>query len=238
MKSRLSRLIGRLGQGLFSVFVYLPVIAGIITPMLWLLPAWYSAWFVIGFIFPFSPIWGGLWLQSSSPLVALSIWIMEGILILAGLVLFILALFEMARRFSDGVSLITSGPYRWVRHPQHLGIIMFLLPIALFNIAPSGYWNGIRPGDILSWSLVSFMLIVAADLEEQSLVKRFGSEYIDYTKRTSFLLPKVSLFGFTDKYPLLSKGKPLRYIIWFALYWCLISLILYGFTFIELIWTR
>jgi len=181
---------------------------------------------------------GGLWLQSSSPLVALSIWIMEGILILAGLALFILALFEMARRFSDGVSLITSGPYRWVRHPQHLGIIMFLLPIALFNIAPSGYWNGIRPGDILSWSLVSFMLIVAADLEEQSLVKRFGSEYIDYTKRTSFLLPKVSLFGFTDKYPLLSKGKPLRYIIWFALYWCLISLILYGFTFIELIWTR
>jgi protein-S-isoprenylcysteine O-methyltransferase Ste14 len=217
------------------VFTYLPVVAGIITPMLWLLPAWYTAWSVIGFIFPFSSIWGGLWLPSPSPLGVLIIWIIEGILFFFGLILFILALFEMIRKISEGVSLVTTGPYRWVRHPQHLGIILFLLPLALFNI--SYFWTGIRPGDILSWSLVSFMLIVAADLEERTLVKKIGTEYIDYCNRTPFLLPKVSPFGFLDKYPRFSKGKPLRYVLWFILYWCTFSLILYGFTFVELHWT-
>ncbi|MFX1483275.1 MAG: methyltransferase family protein [Promethearchaeota archaeon] len=235
--SRLEPLISRLILGLFSVFMYLPVVAGIITPMLWLLPAWYSAWFVTGFIFPFSQMWGGLWVPFPSPLVAYSIWTMEGILSLAGLILFILSLFEMTRKFSHGVSLVTSGPYRWVRHPQHLGIILFLLPLALFNVSYSVYWSGIRPGDILSWSLVSFMLIVVADVEEHALVKRFGSEYADYSKLTPFLLPRVSLFGFMDKYPLLCKGKPLRYVFWFVSYWCVVSLILYGFTFVELGWT-
>lgn len=236
-RNQINRVISRLALGVFSVFTYLPVIAGIITPMLWLLPAWYSAWFVIGFIFPFSPIWGGLWLPNLSPIGALSKWIIQGILFFAGVILFLLALFEMIRRFSDGVALVTSGPYRWVRHPQHLGIILFLLPLALFNISYSPAWSGIRPGDVLSWSLVSFLLIVAADLEEHSLAKRFGSEYTDYSQRTSFLLPRVSIFGFMDKYPLLSKRKPLRYLIWFVLYWCVVSLILYGFTFVELGWT-
>jgi hypothetical protein len=144
----------------------------------------------------------------------------------------------MTQSLSRGISVVTSGPYRWVRHPQHLGIIMFLLPLALLNIRYPIYWAGIRPGDILSWSLVSFMLIVAADFEESGLVKRFGIEYSDYCKRTPFLLPRVSIFGFIDKYEMLSKGKPFRYIVWFVLYWFVTSLILYGFTFVELVWTR
>ncbi|MFW9768224.1 MAG: methyltransferase family protein [Candidatus Thorarchaeota archaeon] len=233
-----NKIIGRLLLGLSSAFTYLPVIAGIITPMLWLLPAWYSAWFVIGFIFPFSPIWGGLWSPSPGPLGALIIGIMQGTLFLAGSVLFLRALFEMTRKRSDPIPLVTSGPYRWVRHPQHLGIIMFLLPLALFNSSYSTWWTGIRPGDILSWSLVAFMLIVAADLEERTLVKNFGTEFIEYCDRTSFLLPKVSLFAFLEKYPRLAKGRPLRYILWFLLYWGVVSLMLYGFTFVELHWTR
>jgi protein-S-isoprenylcysteine O-methyltransferase Ste14 len=232
-----NKIIGRLMIGIASLFTYLPVIAGIITPMLYLLPAWYSAWYLVGFIFPFSQIWGGLWVPDRDPLGAISIWTIQGILLFAGLILFILALFEMTRKFSDGVSLVTSGPYLWVRHPQHLGIILFLLPLALFNISYSASWSGIRPGDILSWSLVAFMLIVVADFEERGLVTKFGTEYIEYSKRTPFLLPRVSLFGFMDKYALLSKGKPLRYIVWFVLYWCVVSLILYGFTFVELGWT-
>lgn len=237
-RNKLIGRLSRLGLGSLSVFTYLPVIAGILTPMLWLLPAWYSAWFVIGFIFPFSTIWGGLWLPIPSLLFAQLIWILEGLVFFAGMILFIHSLLEMTRSLSRGGSIVTSGPYRWVRHPQHLGIIVFLLPLALFNIGRAVYWTGIRPGDILSWSLVSFMLIVVADFEESTLVKRFGNEYSDYCKRTPFLLPRVSICGFIDKYEMLSKGKPFRYIVWFVLYWFVISLILYGFTFVELAWTR
>jgi len=231
------KLISQLVIGIASVFTYLPVIAGILTPMLWLLPMWYSAWFIIEFIFPFSPIWGGLWLPISNPLIAIFVWIIEGAVFFVGLTLFIRALVEMIRNISSRESFISSGPYSWVRHPQHLGIIMFLLPLALFNITNSVYWTGIRPGDILSWSLVSFMLILVADIEEIGLAKRFGPEYVDYCKRTPFLLPRVSIFGFTDKYDYLSRGKPMRYLVWFVLYWSIVSVILYGFTFVELVWT-
>ncbi|MCK4567134.1 MAG: hypothetical protein KAU48_07480 [Candidatus Thorarchaeota archaeon] len=232
------KLASRFVIGIASLFTYLPVIAGILTPMLWLLPMWYSAWFLIGFIFPFSPLWGGLWLPISNPLIALLVFIIGGTVFFVGLTLFIRALVDMIRNISSGIPFVTSGLYRWVRHPQHLGIIMFLLPLALFNISCTEYWTGIRPGDLLSWSLVSFILVIVADIEEIGLAKRFGPEYADYCNKTSFLIPRVSIFGFTEKHGLLSRGKPMRYIVWFVLYWCIVSVILYGFTFVELVWTR
>jgi len=235
--SQRNRLIGRLLVAIASVFTYLPVVAGILTPMLWLLPAWYTAWFFIGFIFPYYSEWGGIWIPDIDPLVAVIIYTVQGIVFFLGLALLIRSFVEMTRRISNGVQFITSGPYRWVRHPQHLGIIMFLLPLALFNISYSAQWSGVRPGDILSWSLVSFILIVVADFEEIGLTNKFGVEYIDYCKRTPFLLPRVSIFNFMDKYRILSKGKPLRYIVWFVLYWVTISMILYSFTIVELAWT-
>lgn len=231
------KLASRFVIGVASLFTYLPVIAGILTPMLWLLPAWYSAWFLIGFIFPFSSMWGGLWLPINDLPTAYLVWTIEAAVFLIGFTLFIYSLRKLIQSITSGVPLVTSGPYRWVRHPQHLGIIMFLLPLALFNISYSVYWTGVRPGDILSWSLVSLILVIAADIEEIGLIKRFGSEYIDYCERTPFLLPRVRIFGFAEKFDILSKGKPMRYITWFMLYWCFISLILYGFTFVELHWT-
>jgi len=231
------KLVSRLITTITSFFIYLPIIAGILTPMLWLLPMWYSAWFLMGFIFPFNPIWGGLWIAISNPLIALLVYIIEGALFFVGITLFIRSLITMTRSISSGEPFVTSGPYRWVRHPQHLGIIMFLLPLAMFNLSTTVYWTGIRPGDILSWSLVSIILVIVADLEEIGLAKRFGPEYAEYCKRTPFLLPRVTIFGFTEKYGLLARGKPMRYILWFVLYWCILSLILYGFTFVELAWT-
>lgn len=236
--SRRRNLIGNILGSVTSLFVYLPVIAGIITPMLWLLPAWYTAWFLIGFIFPFNEIWGGLTSPIiGNPMITQSIWIIEGVLFIVGLTLFLVSLFIMARNLIRGNSLVTSGPYRWVRHPQHLSLILFLLPIALFNPSYSPNWSGVRPGDILSWSLVSLVLIIIADYEEVGLIDRFGSEYIDYCKRTPFLLPRLNIFGFTEKYEFLSRGKPVKYLIWFFMYWCVMSLILYGFTFVDLNWT-
>jgi protein-S-isoprenylcysteine O-methyltransferase Ste14 len=231
------KLVGYVLVGVASVFTYLPVIAGILTPMLWLLPAWYTAWFGIGFIFPYYPIWGGLWLPNISPLTALVIYTVQGVVFFVGLALFIWSLVEMTRTSAKGIQPVVTGPYRWVRHPQHLGIIMFLLPLALFNVSYSPSWSGVRPGDILSWSLVSFMLVIVADFEELGLVRRFGSEYVDYCKRTPFLLPRMSLLRFMDDYGLLSKGRPLRYVVWFVLYWLVVSLILYSFTLVELGWT-
>lgn len=229
---------GRLSVSVASVGIYLPVIAGIITPMLWLLPAWYTAWSVIGFIFPFSPIWGGIWAPVDNIAIASSIVLIETVIFLAGLALFVWSLFVMIRGRLNGVQLITIGPYQWIRHPQHLGIIVFLLPLALYNPSESLVWSGIRPGDILSWSLVAFMLIIVADIEEIRLTKLFEQDYENYRAKTPFLLPKVALFKLENKSSTLRRGQPLRYVLLFAIYWGTMSLVLFLFTFLELAWTR
>ena len=235
--SRIRNLISNIIGSVTSIFIYLPVIAGIITPMLYVLPLWYTSWYLIGFIFPFSEIWDGLISPIDNTMISQSIWITEGVLFIIGLILFLVSLFTMARSRIQGKSLITSGPYSWIRHPQHLGLILFLLPLALLNPSYSPNWSGVRPGDILSWSLVSLILIIVADYEEAGLINRFGSEYIDYCKRTPFIFPRLNIFGFTEKYEFLSRGTPVKYLIWFIMYWCVMSLILYSFTFVELQWT-
>jgi|LGVF01.2.fsa_nt_gb protein-S-isoprenylcysteine O-methyltransferase Ste14 len=231
------RLAVRFSSTLATIGLYLPILAGIITPMLWLLPAWYTAWNVVGFIFPFSDIWGGLWLPFSgdSPLLSvllLPIWLIEVALFLGGLGISVWGLRELAVKHVEGCGLVTTGPYRWTRHPQHLGIILFLLPTALFSPTHSMLW--IRPGDILSWSLISFLLLIVADWEEIRLRAVYGQEYEAYISRTAFILPGLKLpLKLTD-----DKYRPILYVVLFVLYWVLITLVLIAFTHVQLVWTR
>jgi protein-S-isoprenylcysteine O-methyltransferase len=79
--------------------------------------------------------------------------------------------------------LVTSGPYRWVRHPLYTsGVALFL---ALGLMADSGF--------ILVVTLVAAVLIrtVVVPLEERELVRKFGPAYLDYVGRTGRLLPRV-----------------------------------------------
>ena len=232
------RLAVRFSSTLATIGLYLPILAGIITPMLWLLPAWYTAWNVIGFIFPFSDIWGGLWLpfwgnSSLPPVLFLAIGLIEITLFLGGLGISVWGLRELAVKHVEGCGLVTTGPYRWTRHPQHLGIILFLLPTALFNPTYSLYWSGIRPGDILSWSLISFLLLIVADWEEIRLRAVYGQEFEAYKSRTAFILPGLKL-------PLklgAIKNRLVLYIVLFAVYWVLMTLVLIAFTQVQLEWT-
>jgi len=228
----------RFSSTLATIGLYLPVLAGIITPMLWLLPAWYTAWHVVGFIFPFSDIWGGLWLpfwgdSSLPPVLFPAIGMIEVMLFLGGLGIFIWGLRELVMKHVEGCGLVTTGPYRWTRHPQHLGIILFLLPTALFNPIYSPYWSGIRPGDILSWSLISFLLLIVADWEEVRLRVVYGQEFEDYMSRTAFILPGL-------KPPLKLgdvKNRLVLYVVLFVVYWVLMTLVLIAFTQVQLEWT-
>ncbi len=228
----------RFSSTLATIGLYLPVLAGIITPMLWLLPAWYTAWHVVGFIFPFSDIWGGLWLpfwgdSSLPPVLLLAIGLIEVMLFLGGLGISIWGLRELVMKRVKECGFVTTGPYKWVRHPQHLGIILFLLPTALFNPTYSPYWSGIRPGDILSWSLISFLLLIVADWEEIRLRAVYGQEFVAYISRTAFILPGLKLpLKLGDV-----KNRLVLYVALFVVYWVLMTLVLIAFTQVQLEWT-
>jgi protein-S-isoprenylcysteine O-methyltransferase Ste14 len=78
-------------------------------------------------------------------------------------------------------TLVTSGPYHYVRHPIYLGA--FTLIIALALVAAN--WLVLLP-DIAIITLI-YMQIGG---EEKMLIARFSDEYREYMKRTPRLIPK------------------------------------------------
>lgn len=82
----------------------------------------------------------------------------------------------------DSHRLVTSGPYRWVRHPLYLAGILLLggAGLALSN-----------------WVVLAFVVVflatwhtVVIPREEASLLERFGADYEAYRERTGALLPR------------------------------------------------
>lgn len=84
------------------------------------------------------------------------------------------------RSLGRGRELVTSGPYRWVRHPYFLGILLMLVGaiIAMRSL----------PALILFYPAVRVTL-VRANREEHNLALRFGEAYLNYRARVPFILP-------------------------------------------------
>ena len=105
---------------------------------------------------------------------------------LLGFILMNWAEARLGRRFSIQVAiqsghwLETGGPFRFLRHPRYLGIIIYNIGIAL--VFRSG------PGFILVAALTLVLLWRIRD-EETLLRQEFGSEWEDYARKTRRLIP-------------------------------------------------
>ncbi len=78
-------------------------------------------------------------------------------------------------------TLVTHGPYRWIRHPLYTFGILFFLCLSLI----SSLWI------IPVLGIPAFaILIKRTSIEEDSLYARFGEEYLQYTQRTGRFLPR------------------------------------------------
>jgi protein-S-isoprenylcysteine O-methyltransferase Ste14 len=78
-------------------------------------------------------------------------------------------------------TLVTTGPYRWVRHPFYcVGVLWFA---ALTAITASGL--------LLAIGLAAFVLLaLRTPIEERKLLERFGDEYREYMSRTGPFWPR------------------------------------------------
>jgi protein-S-isoprenylcysteine O-methyltransferase Ste14 len=78
-------------------------------------------------------------------------------------------------------ALITSGPYRFVRHPIYSGYLALLLGsgVGMLNV-----WL------LLLWPLSFLGMLVQARSEERLLVSRFGQAYRGYAGRTGQFVPR------------------------------------------------
>lgn len=86
---------------------------------------------------------------------------------------------RVAPEVAAGATLITAGPYRWIRHPMYTAVL--LLVAALVADAPS------RPRVVLGLALLG-VLAVKLQREEGFLRAHFPA-YADYARRTARLLP-------------------------------------------------
>jgi protein-S-isoprenylcysteine O-methyltransferase Ste14 len=108
-------------------------------------------------------------------------------LFLAGLGLAVWARIFLGRNWGmpmtqkDEPELVTSGPYRYVRHPIYSGILLAMLGTAL---ATSLYW-------LLAVGVLGIYFIYSATVEEKLMTASFPATYPSYRTRTKMLIPFV-----------------------------------------------
>ena len=78
--------------------------------------------------------------------------------------------------------LVTTGPYRWLRHPLYsFGLLM----LGALSLVASNWLMA-----ALTLAAVLFFSFVVIPREEAELVKKFGSRYEGYRRETGRLLPR------------------------------------------------
>ena len=167
IKSRSPEKLDRMQEGLF-ILVALRLAGAVL---------WFGA--IAFMISPTSMAWASL------PLPATLRWIGVAIGAVTPL-LFAWTLSTLGPNLTDTVvtrqshTLVTRGPYRWVRHPFYDCMALFVLSLGL--IAANWF--------MLAAGITVFALLAARTrIEEEKLLARFGDPYRAYLERTGRFLP-------------------------------------------------
>ena len=117
------------------------------------------------------------------PVVAGLVLVAAGIGLRAWSILTLGRFFQYRIRIKPGHRVVTSGPYRYVRHPSYTGIALVLTGIALAS------------GDV--WSLLAVAVLGGAGLavpiraEERQLTQALGAEYERFAAGRKRLVPGI-----------------------------------------------
>ena len=94
---------------------------------------------------------------------------------------------SIALEIQEDHKLITTGPYRRVRHPMYLGIFVYTIGLCLISL------------DILVSLFFVFSIWVNYNRipsEEQMMIDQFGDEYLEYMKTSGRLIPPFRSNGY------------------------------------------
>jgi len=76
--------------------------------------------------------------------------------------------------------LVTAGVYRYIRHPMYSSVLF---------LAWGALLKRVTPGTLALGAVATAAVVLTAKTEEAENVKRFGSEYLEYMKRTRRFVP-------------------------------------------------
>jgi protein-S-isoprenylcysteine O-methyltransferase Ste14 len=117
--------------------------------------------------------------------------LLGAVFLFAGLGLYLWGLFTLRGMFAPssgfGVriqaahTLVTSGPYRYIRHPMYLAVI----------VATFGAFLVYRTWAALFFAVAMFGLVVRARREERILAAEFGTDWQGYASRVPMWFPRT-----------------------------------------------
>lgn len=172
IRSQLTReKLDRRQEGLFILFTLRPVGgAGMVGLLAYLINPRWMAW---------SSVSVPEWLRWSGVVLGV---------IAGGLLVWAFA--NLGKNLTDTVvtrkahTLVSSGPYRWVRHPFYDAVALFTLANAL---ATANWFI------LLTGVVVVTLMVIRTRTEEEKLLLRFGDSYRAYVDRTGRFLPKMKI---------------------------------------------
>ncbi|MCH8880978.1 MAG: isoprenylcysteine carboxylmethyltransferase family protein [Planctomycetes bacterium] len=155
-------------EGLFILLTLRPIAAARMVGVLLYVfdPAW-MAWSSMGL--PGWLRWGGV-----------------GVGVVAA-VLLIVVFHTLGTNITDTVvtranhTLVTRGPYRWVRHPFY---VAFALAVLADSLVTANWFLALTGG------LTVTLIALRTKTEEEKLIDRFGDEYRNYMHRTGRFMPR------------------------------------------------
>jgi protein-S-isoprenylcysteine O-methyltransferase Ste14 len=111
------------------------------------------------------------------------------VLIVIGIIVRQWAIFTLGRFFTLAVGtqknqqVVDYGPYRFIRHPSYLGLLIVLLGIGVALQS----WGGVLAIVVISGLAIGYRI----HIEEKVMVLELGDNYVQYMKRTKRLIPFV-----------------------------------------------
>jgi protein-S-isoprenylcysteine O-methyltransferase Ste14 len=109
------------------------------------------------------------------------------IIFFAGLILAIWARRHLGRNWGTPMSqkqdpeLVTSGPYKYIRHPIYSGILLAMLGTAIVSTL---FW-------LIIFAVTGLYFVYSAVEEEKLMVKQFPKVYPAYKSKTKMLIPFI-----------------------------------------------
>jgi protein-S-isoprenylcysteine O-methyltransferase Ste14 len=138
-----------------------------------------SAGAVVAAVRHVAPMPGGVWWPTIAGIALM--WVGAGLRIWS--VTTLGHYFQLMVVVQDDHRVIEAGPYRFVRHPAYLGILISFVGVGLVS------------SDWVAFGLfmlgIGVMLVARIKFEERTLVQALGSEYSLYMQRTARLVPGV-----------------------------------------------
>ena len=177
---------------LVTLVAYFPIILGILYTMTAMPAIAYISWNIFR-------LWPGIdfmasWFfvhgyYSTNFAIYYSLMGIELVIFMCGFGLFLLGLIHLVKAKKEKINIVHTGLYKYIRHPQNLGIIIFSFPFCLY--VPFLGDSGVKVGDIISWTLFFLLIIIYSDIEEIQMAKRYPDEYKLYRSTTGFFIPRI-----------------------------------------------